>query len=424
VDSRRWLQVMSAVCVGLLVANASMWVLQRIAPTLWLFAAGFAVAYVLDPLLDRLEARGWSRGQAVGLVTVAFACLLFAVGAWGIPALVSQTQHLVKQWPQYNAEIVQAYESCERWSRAYLSAHFPDYDVMAFVDQKMTQVQVWAQERLPTLLRFVSDTLLASVSFLGLLFMVVFIALNFMLFIDPFRRSIRAMLSKETGDDVADIGRRVNAMLGQYLRGQATMCLIMGSLATLALFVLGRIFGTQYGLVVGVLAGVVYVVPWIGAFLTNVIAIIIGYITATHDPVLSAVCAMAAMTTINFVCDNILTPRVLGREVGLHPLVIIFALMAGVQLLGIPGMIIATPAAATIKIILARWLPLLEVETKPGKAAPLAFDLQRAAHMVLSGLGRVTGKIEDAVGLARESDEAADDKALRPAETKTPPTDT
>lgn len=396
--SRRWLQLMTAVWVGVLAAGATVWLVQRIAPTLWLFALGFLLAYVMDPILDRLEARGLSRAAAVAAVMVCFALVLVALGVWLIPALVGQTEQLAAHWPEYSGEIQSLYQQADAWARAYLNARYPGRDITGYLDAWMGDLQAWVQARLPGLLRFASDTVVRSVSLMGVLFMVVLIGMNFMLVIDPFRRTLRQLLPGPAGDDVADISRQVSAMLGQYVRGQATMCLIMGCLATVALVILGRIFGTQYGLIVGALAGVVYLVPWVGAFLTNITAIIIGYVTAAHDPLLSAVCAMAALTTINFLCDNVITPRVIGREVGLPPLVVIFSLLAGFQVLGIAGMILATPVAASVKIVLARWLPLQTVEPKKGRAAPLAFDLHAAARMALERLGRLGEAIED--GLA------------------------
>jgi hypothetical protein len=158
----------------------------------------------------------------------------------------------------------------------------------------------------------------------------------------------------------------------------------------------------------------VYLVPWLGASLTNLTAVIICYVTAAHDPVLAAVCALVAMSSINFLCDNIITPRIVGREVGLHPLVIIFALLAGFQLLGIVGMIVATPMAASIKIILSRWLPLQKVEVRKGKPEPLAIDIHGALHMALSGVGAVARKMEGAVGIGTHHGEPSKEKKAHP----------
>ena len=405
---RWWLQMAGAVWVGLLLAGATQWLLGKLAPTLWLFALGFLVAFLFDPVLDRLEKKGFSRGQAVGALMAGLLVLVGLLGLWLVPMLVGQTQHLITAWPDYNAELQTGYESFDRTVRTWLNARFPGQDMMALLDAKVAEGQEWLQAKLPGLLGLASDTLLKSVSFVGLLLMVLFIGVNFMLVIDPFRQAIREMLPERAGHDVADIGRQVNQMLAAYVRGQVTMCVVMAVLATRALVSLGAIFGTQYGLIIGALAGLVYLIPWVGATLTNLTAVIFGYVTASHDPVLSALCAFAAMTSINFLCDNILTPRIVGREVGLHPLIIMFSLLSGFQVMGIPGMIVATPLAASVKIIFARWLPLKPVEVKPGEIAPLDFDLGAAFRMARHGVQKVTRKVEGAMhmrGHAEAEDE-------------------
>jgi putative permease len=401
-SGRHWLQTASAIWAGILLAWATAWFLGRIAPTLLLFALGFVVAYVLDPILDRLEARGWSRGWAVLTVTCAVVVTVGLLGAWMVPALVGQAQLLVQHWPDYSASLDKLFATVDHAVRSYAERRFPQYDVMPYLDDKVEAGRNWLEARLPQALGLVSDTLVRSVGFVGVLVMVALISFNFMLVIDPFRKILRDMLPAPAQGDVASIGRQVSVMLGQYVRGQATMCILMALMCSALLFVLGLIFGTQYALIVGALAGVVYVVPWLGAFATNVTAAAIGYLTASHDPGISALCALGAMTLNNFLCDNIIGPRVIGRQVGLHPLVVIFALLAGYQVLGLAGMIIATPVAASVKIILARWLPLQQVEVAPGKPAPLLLDLAAGFRLAKRGLEGMAQRLEGAMGGGHE----------------------
>lgn len=395
---------MSAVAVGVLVAAAAAWLLRRIAPTIWLFVAGFLVAYILDPLLDCLERRGWSRGRAVAVVMAGLVLCLVLLVAWLVPNLVSQAQHLAQQWPRYSQTLDSRYGEARAWLEAYSQAYFPDHDIMPLVDRWAGDAQDWLRAKLPSVVLLVRDAIMRSLSLVGLAAMVGIISLYFMLVIDPFRKALRELVPEQASADVERVGRQVSVMLGQYVRGQATMSLIMGVLATTALLILGAIFGTQYGLVIGALAGVVYVVPWVGALVTNVAAVVIGYLTATHDPALSAVCAFGCMTALNFVCDNFIQPRIIGRQVGLHPLVVIFAVMAGYQVLGVLGMIISAPLAASIKIILAHWIPIREVEVRPGRAEPLVLDLAGALRKAAHGVHSLTQRIEDAMGLGSEEE--------------------
>lgn len=400
----RWLQIMCAVWVGALLAWGTVWLLGRVAPTLALFAAGFVVAYVLDPLLDRLEARGWSRGWAVWTVTAAVLVVVGLLGAWLVPMLVGQVQLLAHNWPSYSASLEALYEQAETTVREYAAQVSPETDIMPYLDAKVEAGRQWLEARLPQAARVLSDTVVRSVSLVGVLVTLALVSVNFMLVIDPFRHMIRDLLPAPAKGDVADITRKVNRMLGQYVRGQATMCLVMGVLSSLILLALERVFGTQYGLVLGVVAGVLYVVPWLGAATTNIAATAIGYLTAAHDPGLSALCALGAMALNNFICDNLISPRVIGQQVGLHPLVVIFAFLAGYQVMGLWGMLIAAPVAASIKIILARWLPMREVEAKRGRRRTLVLDVGAGFRRMMVGLEGVAQRVESAMGLETEQD--------------------
>lgn len=417
---RRWLQLASAVCAGALMAAATVWFLRTTSQTLWLFAAGLLIAFVLDPLLDKLEARGWSRGRAVALVAGCAVVLAILALSWIIPALVSQAQSLAIHWSGYSAAIDAAYADLERSAREYAAERFPDYDVAPYMDAKVTEGREWLEARLPAFLSMVTDRLVRSVSFTGTLVLLAIVSVHFMLIIDPFRAAIREMLPTAAGDNVDDIGRKVSLMLGQYLRGQAMMILVAGTIATVFMFALHLFYGTEYSLVVGLATGLTYIIPWVGAALSTVLAAVLSYVSATHDPLPAAIGAALLMTANNQICDQFVMPRIIGRQVGLHPLAVIFGMLAGYQVMGFAGMMVAAPAVASIKIILARWLPLKEVEVRRGKPAPLLLDFAAAGKMAYAGVQGFTRRIETAMGIGPEDDEDVSDP---PTEQRDPPDD-
>ena len=193
-------------------------------------------------------------------------------------------------------------------------------------------------------------------------------------------------------------------MLGQYLRGQATMIFVSGAIATAFMVVLRMFYGTEYSLVVGLVTGITYIIPWVGAAASTVLAAVLSYVSATHDPLHAAIIAALLMTVNNQICDQLIMPRIIGRQVGLHPLAVIFGMLAGYQVMGFAGMMIAAPAVASIKIILARWLPLKEVEVKPGRVAPLLLDFPAAGKLLSAGIEGFTRRIENAIGIGSEDE--------------------
>ncbi|MFQ5810985.1 MAG: AI-2E family transporter, partial [Armatimonadota bacterium] len=121
----------------------------------------------------------------------------------------------------------------------------------------------------------------------------------------------------------------------------------------------GVVFGMEYALVIGLVTGLTYAVPYIGATLAAVAAGVFGYATADHHALLCGGLAVGLQVVINQVFDNVIMPRIVGHKVGMHPLLVIFALMAGFELWGILGMIVAVPLAASIKIAAQHAYPAL-----------------------------------------------------------------
>jgi predicted PurR-regulated permease PerM len=172
------------------------------------------------------------------------------------------------------------------------------------------------------------------------------------------------------------VDRKITYMLGQYLRGMALTCLGMAACDTVLLQIVGWSLGTQFSLLLGALAGVAYLIPYLGMLVATVTAGLLAYLTAQHHPWLAAGLSVGIILAVNQVFDSLLMPRIVGRKVGLHPLVVILALLSGGALLGIWGMIVATPLAATVKIILAQWVPVIAtVPDVPEEKQPLVLDL-------------------------------------------------
>lgn len=190
----------------------------------------------------------------------------------------------------------------------------------------------------------------------------------------------------------------VSHMLGQYVRGMALVCLAIGTTNAVVLHVLGMVFGTQYGLLLGALAGVAYLVPYLGMVTICSAAGVLAYLTAGHSAWLAAVLSVGCILAVNQVYDTLVMPRIVGRKVGLHPLAIMLALLAGGTLFGIAGMFLATPVAAIVKIALTHWLPVVAPKPEqPAYRQPLTFDVEAIMRRGWASL-RVAGhKLEDVI---------------------------
>lgn len=391
--SRQWWLIAAAVTVGTTLTLVLRYVFLKSLTVLGLFAAGLLLAYALDPVLDTLEHRGYSRLRAVWTVMLLFLAVLALGVMLVVPALVSQAQDVATNWGDYSGKANQTYQALRQSFEAYVAERYPEWDVVPFLDSQVTNANQWLSDHLPGALQWLSQRLLASVGAVGLGALWLLISFHFMLVIDPFRRGLREMLPRSADAEVDRVAQEINRMLAQYLRGIVLISVCVGIAATGVLTTIGLFYGTKYALIVGLITGVTYMVPYVGAIVSAATAGFVGYVTAEHSPWVAAVVSAVSMAMVNQVFDNLLTPRIVGRKVGLHPLVVLFATMTGFSLFGIWGMIVATPVAASVKILLARWLPVRGPDVT-ARAPDARLELDLAAGLRILG-ARLTRLRED-----------------------------
>lgn len=375
----RWSQIFLAVALGVLAALLAWMLLVRLFPVILIAVAGFAIAYLLDPLLVHLQRRGWSRGLAVAAIAFLLLGLLALAGILLVPALVSQITSLASNLPRYTEALIElAGPSAELF--ADLEQRFPDFISSEYLEQQFETARDWLTSKIPSVLGFLSTTLLRSFRAAGVAFLTVLVALWFMLAMQPFRQRFEALFSPDEAVELRALDREISLMLGQYLRGMTIVCFLIALATLLLLTITHHLFGTQYSLLIAVFSGLAYLVPYLGMLTTVVLAALLSYLTAAHDPWLAMGLNVAILLTVNQLFDSYLTPRIIGRKVGLHPLAIVLAMLSGGTLFGLWGMVLATPVAAAIKIMLTRWVPVIspaapEEEGAPCRPAPLALDL-------------------------------------------------
>jgi len=397
INSSFW-RLAGAIALGGAGAIVLWSLLVRLYPTIAIFAAGFLIAYLLDPALDKLEKRGWSRVKAVWAVALPVALAVTVAGVGVLPVLVGQLQTAASHWPQYVDGAQVLYDRGWKGFSDILQLYSPDVTVMPYLGAKVDSIGDWAVEKVPQLLLWVSDQLARSLSVLGVVLLVAVVALHFMMVIDPLRRQVASVLSPGEVAEVAEVDQKINLMLGQYLRGMALTSLAVAIATGVVLQVIGVFLGSEYGLLIGALAGIGYAIPWLGAAVTCVTAGFLGYVTADHHAVIAAVAGLATVLVVNQASDTLIMPSIVGRRIGLHPLAVIFALLAGYALLGIWGMILATPLAAALKIVLCRWLPICE---EPAEAPPrrkhLTLDISALLRQIAGAVQPLARRIEEKI---------------------------
>ena len=349
----RWL--LGAV-VGLLAAL----LLYQIRSILTPFVVGMVLAYSLNPLIELLGKRGLPRHRAIGLVFLGMLALALVGLVLIVPLVIGEAQDLVRNYSTYVEQIHQFAARAENLAIGYAEGlGLLPQDVFAALGAIGDYLQKWGLQVLLSLL----DWLKSSSS---LLLAVVVIApiVSFWLLRDyhVLGRVLLDLVPEKQRASTVEVAGDINRIVGSYLLGMATMAALVGAYASLVLLLLGVPFAVLLGLMTGVLS----IIPYLG-FPTaiTVIAITMG---VTGMGVVKIGVMIGLLLLGNLVSDNLVYPRVIGRRVGLHPLVIIFSLMAGGAVLNFLGMLLAVPTAGVIKALLLRfWPEMFAPETPSGQ---------------------------------------------------------
>jgi predicted PurR-regulated permease PerM len=239
----------------------------------------------------------------------------------------------------------------------WLNEHFGDEKTIEkLVESKQEQIGSFLMK----VLEKVSDKAVSSLGILILFILVPILTFYFLCVIDDLRERVLFLIPEQDHrEEIISMGEEINTMLVKYLKGQIYVCVLVGISITIGAFILSQIFHTKYALLLGFITGLGAVVPYFGAMISMTSGILIGLFTAGQNPLVAAICIFVMMICVNQLFDNVITPRIVGEQVGLHPLWTFFALLAGSKIFGLAGMLIAVPIAATIKIFLVRLFPQL-----------------------------------------------------------------
>ncbi len=346
-----------AVCLGGILAVVVCLVLYRIRAIFLPFMIGLFIAYVMDPILAYMEGRGWSRSAAVWTVTGTAVAVLVIVALLIVPPVVGQIQSLALNFGDHVERIESLYDDATARMLARAETGDAPSEAATRLRALLDEASESATEAVPAALKKVGAFLLGSLSSVLVVALVPIITFHFLKEFDPFRESVMRIVPEGRKGDFEAITHKVNAMLGSYLRGLTVVCILVAIASTCMLTVLDWTFGMEYALVIGLLTGVTYAVPYIGATLAAVAAGVFGYATADHNALLCGLLAVGLQIVINQIFDNVVMPRIVGHKVGMHPLLVMFALMAGFELWGILGMLVAVPLAGSIKIAIQHTYP-------------------------------------------------------------------
>lgn len=311
------------------------------------FILGGAIAYCLDPVADRLEKLGLSRAISVTIITLVALLIFLLLVLLIIPTLVRETTALIQQVPTFIDGI-----------QTMLSERFPSLaDEGSTIRQQLDKIAAMVQERGGELVNTVFTSALGLLNVMVLVVIVPVVAFYLLLDWDNMVARIDEMLPRDHVPTIRRLAREMDNTLASFIRGQGTVCLVLGIYYAIAL----SLAGLNFGLVIGFIAGLISFIPYVGALVGGVLAIGLalfqwwGVVPAddggmTTDWLRIGIVGVIFMVG-QFLEGNILTPKLVGGSIGLHPVWLLFALSVFGSLFGFVGMLVAVPVAALLGVL-------------------------------------------------------------------------
>lgn len=336
----RWLRILIvawAVIGLLLLFAAGGWLLGRLMPALVPFLLAIVLVFTLRAPVAALERRGMKRGLAVGLCYVIGFIVLGAMLGFLVPVLAAQVREFIVAFPGYYERASNLLLDLQtRYEALIVPVWFEDAlaNLQASITAQSTEWSAALAKRIFSVggsaVQLLGTGVLALVAGFWILKDLPAINNEMLLLAGPGRR-----------EEASIVAGKVSRILGGYLRGQLVLSAATGVIVAVGLTVIG----VPYSLVIGLLAALLNVIPWIGPALTAIIAgIAAAFVGPVHVLGAVAVCVGAQQATEIFI-----QPRVMSEQVDLHPIVVIFSLLAGGTLFGFAGLVLAIPVAAIAK---------------------------------------------------------------------------
>jgi predicted PurR-regulated permease PerM len=304
------------------------------------FVVGMAIAYFLDPVADRLQRLGFSRLAATIVILLAFVLLLVTAASLFLPVLTEQFGNFVQAAPR----IVQGLE--ERvppwlgdWIRTSIGA---DEEGRSTLGQLVAQGATW----LGTVLGQIWSSGQSLIGVLGLVFLAPVVAFYMLLDWDRMVDTVDSWIPVHQRDTVRGLAREIDAAISGFVRGQALLCLLLGGFYAVGL----TLVGLDFGLLIGITAGVLSFIPFVGSLTGFVLSVGVALVQFWSDWVMIGA-VVGVFVLGQFIEGNILQPKLVGRSVGLHPVWTMFALLAFAYLFGFLGALLAIPLAAAIGVL-------------------------------------------------------------------------
>ncbi len=305
------------------------------------FVLGMAIAYFLDPVADWLEEAGMSRTAATGIIVGLFVVLCALTLTLLVPMIIEQVLGLLDRLPVY-------YQSLHDFLLP-LIGRFVDIPVFQQSEEIRKAFGQYIGEAVKSLGSVSKDIIsggVAVVNMMALFVITPVVAFYLLRDWDHIVERVDGWLPRNHKERIRSLAREIDEVLSGFVRGQSLVCLILATYYGFALM----LTGLEFGLIIGIITGLISFIPFIGAIFGFIASVGVALVQFWPDPVMIGI-VIAIFVVGQIVEGYILIPSMVGGKIGLHPVWVMFALLAGGTLFGFVGVLIAVPMAAVVGVL-------------------------------------------------------------------------
>jgi len=335
------------------------YVLHVLGSTVTPFAAGLALGYLLDPVVCKLEKLGLNRLGAALLILVVFVSVFIVILIVVAPILSSQLATFAQRLPGYAMRlqalgVEESNALIAKYGGGWLNAlglreQLSSAQIQKSIGDFVAQGAQWFVNAMRSLVSGGA----AVFDFLSLLIITPVVAFYILIDWDRMIAEIDSWLPIEHRERLRAIASEINHALAGFIRGQSLVCLFLGLWYGIGL----TLVGLDFGFLIGFIAGLLSFVPYVGSLVALVLSIGVALVQGWPSLKLLFM-TLAVVVSGQFLEGNVISPKLVGKSIGLHPVWLMFALLAFGQLFGFVGLVIAVPTAAAAGVIARRLIGL------------------------------------------------------------------
>ncbi len=311
----------------------------QIIPALTPFLFALLLAYLLSPFVEALEKRKVPRTLAIVIIYSVFIAALVLAGVYGIPAIVNEVNGLIKQLPALTQQVQELLAAAEE--------QFNHFNLPPTINETLENNLLKLQGYLDSLLNAIPQFILDLFGRIVAVILIPILSFYMLKDVELIKQGLLNLAPGGQRGRLIALFSRIDEKLGAWIRGQLTVGFIVGFLVFIGL----EIIGMDFAVVLGILVGVTNIIPYFGPIIGAIPALFLGLLRSP----LMFVKVLIVQVVAQQLESNLITPQVLGRQLGLHPLLIIFSLLLGAQFAGIAGLLFAVPVTAVIREVIAFW---------------------------------------------------------------------